>query len=150
MLDSTDAKIIKFLQQDGRTAYSYIARELGITEPTVRARVQKLLQEKVIQIIAIGDPIKLGFKKTGNMKVQIEYKKIDHIIEELKKIDQVWYVGLLTGANHLELEFIAKSMEDLKELTFRINNIDGIHKTESFLLMEVIKENYIWGSAVDQ
>ena len=82
--------------------------------------------------------------------MHIQYKKIDHIIEELKKIDQVWYVGLLTGANHLELEFIAKSMEDLKELTFRINNIDGIHKTESFLLMEVIKENYIWGSAVDQ
>ncbi len=148
MIDELDSKIIRFLQKDGRMAYSQIARELNISEPTVRGRVQRLIQEGVIQIIAMGDPIKLGFNLAGNLKVQVDYKKLDSVLEELERIDEIWYIAIMTGANDLDIEFIAKSMEDLRALIFRVNNIDGIVRTESSLIMSMEKERYDWGTAI--
>ena len=148
MIDELDSKIIRFLQKDGRMAYSQIARELNISEPTVRGRVQRLIQDGVIQIIAMGDPIKLGFNLAGNLKVQVDYKKLDSVLEELERIDEIWYIAIMTGANDLDIEFIAKSMEDLRALIFRVNNIDGIVRTESSLIMSMEKERYDWGTAI--
>lgn len=149
-IDELDAKIIRFLQRDGRMPYIQIARQLDVTEPTVRTRVQRMLKEDVIQIIAQGNPIKLGFNLAGNLKIRVDFKHMDHIISELRKIKEIWYVATLTGASDLDVEFIVTSMEALKDLIFRVNNIEGIKSTESSLIMSVEKENFEWGTALDQ
>jgi Lrp/AsnC family transcriptional regulator for asnA, asnC and gidA len=80
-IDRIDSKIISYLQQDGRMAFTYIGKELNIAESTVRARVQRLIEDKIIQIVAAANPLKLGFAVAGNMKIQAENKKLKQILK---------------------------------------------------------------------
>lgn len=150
MIDLLDSKIIRFLQQDGRMPYSRIAQELGVTEPTVRTRVQKLIREGSIQIVAMGDPAKLGFNLTGTMKVEVDFRNLQPILAELKKMNEVWYISMLTGPKDLELRFNVKSMMDLKDFTLRVNTLEGVINTETSLVVGIEMMKYEWGTALDQ
>ena len=148
MIDLLDSKIIRYLQQDGRMPYSRIAQELDVTEPTVRTRVQKLIKDGTIQIVAMGDPEKLGFHMSGTMKVEADLKKLDQVLSELKKIDAVWYVALLTGTKDMELRFNVKSMPDLREFSLRVNSIDGVLNTKTSLVMGLEMIKFEWGTSL--
>ncbi len=148
-IDKLDSNIIEFLQKDGRMPYNQIARELGVSETTVRTRAQRMIQDKVIQVVAVGDPIKLGFGIAGTFKLQINPKKVTEIIQELKKIKEIWYVALATGSENVDTEFNTRSLEDLRVLVYeRINKIDGILSTEASIILGYEKREYSWGTAL--
>lgn len=149
-IDKLDSKIIGFLQKDGRMPYNKIAKELDVSETTVRNRVQRLTDEKVIQIVAVGDPLKLGFGIAGTFKLQINPKKVKDIIRELREIKEIWYIALATGSENIDTEFNTRSLEDLRVLIYeRLNKIDGILKTETSILMGYEKREYTWGTALE-
>jgi Lrp/AsnC family transcriptional regulator for asnA, asnC and gidA len=149
-IDKTDAEIIKYLQVDGRMPYTSIAKELALSEATVRSRVQRLLEEKVIQIVAVGDPKKLGFQVDGNIRLHVDPKKMDVVLEELKKIKEIWYIALATGGIDVNLEFYVRNFEDLQRLIYeKVNVIDGINKTETSIIISHEKRRYDWGTALD-
>ena len=71
-LDAIDCQMIELLQKDGRISNTDIAKEIGLSEATVRTRLNRLIQDEVIQIVAVSNPIKLGFKIVGNIRIQFE------------------------------------------------------------------------------
>ncbi len=92
-----DCQMIELLQEDGRISNTDIAKKIGMSEATVRTRLNRLIQEEFIQIVAVSNPIKLGFKIVGNIRIHIEIKKMDRIIKELKKLKPLWFVVQTTG-----------------------------------------------------
>ena len=149
VLDQLDCQMIELLQKDGRISNTDIAKKIGMSEATVRTRLNRLIQEEFIQIVAVSNPIKLGFKIVGNIRIHVEIKKMDGIIEELKKLKPLWFVVQTTGGTGIDTEFVAKSLDELNELIFeKINKIDGVIKTETSLFLNYIKRQYDWGTAL--
>jgi Lrp/AsnC family transcriptional regulator for asnA, asnC and gidA len=149
-LDSVDCQMIQLLQKDGRIPNTEIAKNIGISEATVRTRLNRLIEEKYIQIVAVSDPIKLGFDIVGNIRIHVEIKKMAKIIRELKKLKPLWFIVQTTGGTGIDTEFVLKSLDELNELIFeKINRIDGIIKTETSLFLKYIKRQYDWGTAID-
>jgi Lrp/AsnC family transcriptional regulator for asnA, asnC and gidA len=148
-LDQLDCQMIELLQKDGRISNTEIAKNIGISEATVRTRLNRLIQEEYIQIVAVSNPIKLGFKIVGNIRIHVEIKKMDRIIRELKKLKPLWFVVQTTGGTGIDTEFVVKSLDELNDLIFeKINKIDGIIKTETSLFLKYIKRQYDWGTAL--
>ncbi len=150
MLDQVDCQMIKLLQKDGRISNTDLAKKIGISEATVRTRLNRLINEEYIQIVAVSNPIKLGFKIVGNIRIHVEIKKMDEIIRELKKLKPLWFIVQTTGGTGIDTEFVVKSLDELNELIFeKINKIDGIVRTETTLFLKYLKRHYDWGTAID-
>jgi Lrp/AsnC family transcriptional regulator for asnA, asnC and gidA len=149
-LDRVDRQMVSLLQKDGRMPIVTIAKELGVSETTARSRLKRLLADDVIKVVAVSNPIRLGFEIIGNIKLSIDLKKKDAILQALKNIDALNYVALTTGGNDIDIEFIAGSLSEFKTLVFeRISQIDGVNSVETSLIVEIIKDTWDYGTAWD-
>jgi Lrp/AsnC family transcriptional regulator for asnA, asnC and gidA len=149
-LDQIDCQMIELLQKDGRISNIDLAKKIGISEATVRTRLSRLIEEKYIQIVAVSNPMKLGFNIVGNIRIHVEIKKMEKIIKELKKMKPLWFIVQTTGGTGIDTEFVVKSLDELNELIFeKINKIDGILRTETSLFLKYIKRQYDWGTAIN-
>ena len=102
-------------------------------------------------MVAVSNPIKLGFEIIGNIKLDINLKQKDAVIAELKQIDALNYLALTTGGNDIDLEFIVGSLDEFKTLIFeKISQIDGINSVETSLIVEIIKDTWDYGTAWDE
>lgn len=150
-LDKIDRRIVSLLQKDGRMPIVALAKELGTSETTARTRLKRLIEEEIIKVVAVGNPLKLGFEIIGNIKLDINLKHKDAIIEALQRIDALNYVALTTGGNDIDIEFIAGSLGEFKTLIFeKISQIDGINSVETSLIVEIIKDTWDFGTAWDE
>ncbi|SFH68562.1 transcriptional regulator, AsnC family [Tindallia magadiensis] len=144
-LDHVDLKIIKILQRDGRTPNTDIARLLDVSESTVRNRITRLIENDVIQIVAVADPFKLGLDIAASLKIHVDVQKVDYVATELKKIEALWYITLATGASTFNAEVYVKNINDLHELLKnKIWRIDGVTHTETSVVMDYLKREYCW------
>ncbi|MEE9496818.1 MAG: Lrp/AsnC family transcriptional regulator [Desulfobacterales bacterium] len=149
-LDRLDRKLIRLLQMDGRMPNNAIAQKLNISEYTVRRRLKRLLDNGIIRIVAVADPIDLGFEIAGNLKIHIDLKKTDQVLEQLKQIDALVWVALTTGGTDVDADFVVRSLKEFQELIFkRISRIDGVRSTETSLMMDLVKDTYDWGTGWD-
>jgi Lrp/AsnC family transcriptional regulator for asnA, asnC and gidA len=149
-LDKLDCRMIRLLQIDGRMSNIAIAQNLGISEYTVRNRLKRLLGNKTIKIVAVANPIDLGFEIAGNLKIKIDLKKADQVLKSLKKIDELIWVALTTGGTDIDVDFIARSLKEFQDLIFKkISGIDGVLSTETSLMVDLVKDKYDWGTAWD-
>lgn len=149
-IDTTDSAMIKLLQQDGRISNTEIAKQLGISESTVRARLKRLIEDDIVQIVAVSNPFKLGFEFTGNIYIHVEMKKIEAIVTELKKLKELWYIILTTGESNINAEFIVKNRDELNDLLYnKISRIDGVLRVETSVIMKFEKRNYNYGTPID-
>ena len=149
-LDPVDCELIRLLQQDGRIPNTVLAKKIGISEATVRTRLNRLIQDEVIQIVAVSNPMKLGFEIVGIIRIHVDIHKIDHITKELKKLEALWFIVHTTGGTGIDAEFVVKDIQELNALIFeKINRIDGVNQTETSLILKYVKRNYHWGTALD-
>lgn len=149
-LDSVDRKMVRLLQKDGRMPTVAMAKALGISETTARSRLKRLIKDEVIKVVAVSNPIKLGFEIIGNIKLSIDLKKTDAILRALKAIDALNYVALTTGGNDIDIEFIAGSLAEFKTLIFeKISQIEGVNSAETSLIVEIVKDKADYGTAWD-
>lgn len=149
-LDTVDCELIRLLQQDGRIPNTVLAKRIGISEATVRTRLNRLIQDEVIQIVAVSNPMKLGFEIVGIIRIHVDIHKMAHITRELAKLDALWFIVHTTGGTGIDAEFVVKDIQELNQLIFeRINRIDGVNQTETSLILKYIKRNYHWGTALD-
>ena len=149
-LDQVDCQMIELLQKDGRISNTEIAKKIGISEATVRTRLNRLISEEFIQIVAVSNPMKLGFDMVGNIRIHVEIKKMTKIIGELTKLKPLWFIVQTTGGTGIDTEFVVKSLDELNDLIFEeINKIDGVVKTETSLFLKYIKRQYDWGTATN-
>jgi len=150
IIDGIDCEIIRLLQKDGRIANTEIAKKAGISEATVRSRLDRLVKENYIQIVAVSNPMKLGFKIVGNIRIYVEIKKMDQIIKKLQRLKPLWFIVQSTGGTGIDTEFVVRDMDELNELIFEnINRIEGVIRTETSLFLKYIKRQYDWGTALD-
>ena len=144
-LDETSKAIIEQLQHDGRKSYAAIGKEIGLSEAAVRQRVQKLTESGVMQIVAVTDPLQLGFARQAMVGINVN-GAIGDVAHRLAEIDEVDYVVYVAGGFDLIAEVVCESDDALLDiLSERIRTIDGVESTESFLYLRLEKQTYTWG-----
>ena len=143
-LDTTDIAIISHLQQDGRRAYTTIAKELGISEASVRQRVSRLLRTNVIQIVAVSSPLDLGLI-WGQVQLRVAGDRLEAVAEQLAELPQVDFVSICAGDYDIIVGVVAHDREELLDvLVNHIRTIPGIDQAEFLLQLRVLKDNYEW------
>lgn len=149
MPDKIDCQMIELLQKDGRIPNTEIAKKLGVSEATVRSRLNRLIAGEYIQIVAVSNPIKLGFKIVGILRIKVDIAQIESITKELSKLKAIWFVVHATGDSDIYAEFVAKSLDELNDLIFnKVYKIKGVVRTETSLILKYIKRRYDWGTAI--
>ncbi len=144
-LDAVSKGIIEQLQRDGRMPYAAIGKAVGLSEAAVRQRVQRLIDNGVMQIVAVTDPVQLGFARQAMIGIHAE-GDLDPIAEQLAKMSEVDYVILTAGSFDVMVEVVCESDDHLLELlSKRIRAIDGVRGTESFVYLKLHKQTYSWG-----
>jgi len=146
MTDGVNKAIVEQLQQDGRMAYSTIGKAVGLSEAAVRQRVQKLIDNDVMQIVAVTDPMQLGFARQAMIAISASGDVVA-IADQLAKIDEVDYIVVTAGSVDLLVEVVVEDDDHLLRLVNgRIRTIDGVIRTESFLYLKLVKQTYNWGA----
>ena len=146
LLDDANRAIIEALQRDGRLAYGTIAEEVGLSEAAVRRRVQRLREAGVMQIVAVTDPLQLGFHRQAMVGVRVE-GDVRTVAERLSSLDEVDYVVMCAGSFDLLVEVVCEDDDALFHLlndSFR--SIPGVRGTESFVYLKLAKQTYSWGT----
>jgi len=146
-IDQTDIKIIKLLQKNGRMSNTEIAKNAGISETTVRYRMQRLIKEKYIEIAAIIDPMKLGNGIEGTIRITADIKQMEQVTKALKLIPELFYVARVSGKADFDTSFFVKNMNEARSLIDRVNLIEGVIDTDMATVLEYVKEryDYEWG-----
>lgn len=145
-LDAISKAIIEQLQEDGRRSYAEIGKAVGLSEAAVRQRVQKLTESGVMQVVAVTDPLQLGFFRQAMIGVRAT-GDTTKVAEALAAIDAVDYVVLTAGSFDILAEVVCESDDDLIELlNSRIRQIEGVQSTETFVYLRLQKQLYNWGT----
>lgn len=143
-LDDKSKKIIALLQQDGRMSYTAIAAEVGLSEAAVRQRAQRLIEQGVMQIVAVTDPLQLGFAWEAMVGVRVS-GNIEAIADTLGKIDAIDFIVLTGGRFDIILELVAESDDQFIDLTDTIRSIPGVVGSETLIYLSTRKQAYSWG-----
>jgi Lrp/AsnC family transcriptional regulator, regulator for asnA, asnC and gidA len=149
-IDDLDAKIISILQSDGRISNTEMAKLLSVSEATVRGRIKRLLDDEIIQIVAVSNPLKLGFEITGDLYITVDMTKMEKVINAISKFKELWYIVATTGRSNLNAEFVVKNLEELHDLVYnRLSHIDGLQQVETAVIMKYVKRRYDFGTPLD-
>ncbi len=145
-LDSTSRKIIEQLQADGRRSYATIAKAVGLSEAAVRQRVTRLTESGIIQIVAVSDPMQVGFKRSAQIGIKAE-GDLEALAEKISKFAEAAYVVICAGSFDLMVEVVCEDDEHLLEfLNKKIRSIPGVVGTETFMYLKIHKQTYSWGT----
>ncbi|HEY1826441.1 MAG TPA: Lrp/AsnC family transcriptional regulator [Acidimicrobiales bacterium] len=145
-LDAANRAIIEALQRDGRQPYGAIAEAVGLSEAAVRRRVQRLRETGIMQIVAVTDPLQLGFTRQAMVGVSVE-GDVRGVAEKLSSLSEVDYVVMCAGSFDLLAEVVCENDEKLLALlNDAIRSIPGVRSTETFLYLKLAKQTYTWGT----
>ncbi|WP_346176264.1 Lrp/AsnC family transcriptional regulator [Streptomyces cuspidosporus] len=145
-IDSVSLAIIEQLQEDGRRPYAAIGKAVGLSEAAVRQRVQKLLDQGVMQIVAVTDPLTVGFRRQAMVGINVE-GDLDPVADALTAMDEVEYVVVTAGSFDLLIEIVCEDDDHLLEvINKRIRTLPGVRSTESFVYLKLRKQTYTWGT----
>ena len=145
VLDDVSKSIIEQLQQDGRRSYASIGKAVGLSEAAVRQRVQRLSDAGIMQIVAVTDPLQLGFGRQAMVGVNVD-GSVEPVAEGLSAMDEVIYVVITAGSYDILCEVVSTGDEQLLDLvTRRIRAVPGVRSTETFMYLKLAKQTYSWG-----
>ncbi|MBR7824879.1 Lrp/AsnC family transcriptional regulator [Actinospica sp. MGRD01-02] len=145
-MDPVSKAIIEQLQQDGRRSYATIAKAVGLSEAAVRQRVQRLLDSEVMQVVAVTDPLTVGFNRQAMIGIRCE-GDIEPVAETLSAMEEVAYVVATAGSFDLMAEVVAEDDDQLLYIiNKRIRAIPQVRSTESFVYLKLHKQTYTWGT----
>jgi Lrp/AsnC family transcriptional regulator, regulator for asnA, asnC and gidA len=144
-LDDVSRAIIEQLQEDGRRPYARIAAAVGLSEAAVRQRVQRLLDAGVMQIVAVTDPLQLGFSRQAMVGVRTSGDPRS-VADRLAEFTEVDYVVIVAGSVDLLVEVVCEDDDQLLETVARIRAVEGVESTETHLYLGLRKQTYAWGT----
>ncbi|MCU1584488.1 MAG: Lrp/AsnC family transcriptional regulator, regulator for asnA, asnC and gidA [Microbacteriaceae bacterium] len=145
-LDDVSKAIIEQLQADGRRSYAEIGKAVGLSEAAVRQRVQKLTDSGVMQVVAVTDPMQLGFYRQAMIGIRVTGDSTI-VAEKLSTIPAVDYVVLTAGSFDILAEIVCENDDDLMSLLNKtIRMIPGVLSTETFVYLKLQKQFYNWGT----
>ena len=144
-LDPVNRRIIEILQREGRCPFTSIAREVGISEAAVRARVQRLMGAGVLDVVAVTNPLMLGFEVMALVGVQAssDIQAVAHVVSDWPETS---YIVITSGSYDLLVEVVCEHNRHLLETVQRLREIDGVKSTETFMYLDMVKMTYAWGT----
>lgn len=146
LLDATSKGIIEQLQEDGRRPYAAIGKAVGLSEAAVRQRVQRLVESGVVQIVAVTDPLQVGFSRQAMIGIKAE-GDLQGLADALADIPEVDYVVVTAGAFDVLVEVVCEDDEHLLQvLNNDIRTLPGVRTTETFVYLKLRKQLYNWGT----
>jgi Lrp/AsnC family transcriptional regulator for asnA, asnC and gidA len=108
--------------------------------------VQKLTDSGVMQVVAVTDPMQLGFYRQAMVGVRVS-GDTTVVAEKLARITAVDYVVLTAGSFDILVEVVCEDDEDLiRLLNKEIRGIPGVQSTETFVYLKLQKQFYNWGT----
>ena len=145
-LDDADKALIELLQTDGRMSYTRLASAVGLSEAAVRQRVQRLIEGNVVQVVAVTDPLRLGFRRQAMVGVKTE-GDIASIADLLASIPEVDYVVFVAGSYDLMFEIVCEDDDHLLSiLNDKVRSIPGVRTTDTYTYLRLHKQTYAWGT----
>lgn len=146
LLDETSKRIIEQLQEDGRRAYATIGKAVGLSEAAVRERVQRLLDSGVMQIVAVTDPLQVGFARQAMIGLKVSGDMVA-VADRLAELPEIEYVVVTAGSFDVMVEVVCEDDDHLLELlTQKIRTLPGVESTETFVYLKLRKQLYNWGT----
>ncbi|MBV9593426.1 MAG: Lrp/AsnC family transcriptional regulator [Actinobacteria bacterium] len=144
--DDVSRAIIEQLQEDGRRPYATIGKAVGLSEAAVRQRVQKLVESGVMQIVAVTDPMQVGFHRQAMIQLSVEGDS-EPVVSALERIPEVVYIVVVAGSVDVLAEVVVKDDEHLLTLlNGQIRTLPGVRRTETLLYLKLTKQTYNWGA----
>jgi Lrp/AsnC family transcriptional regulator, regulator for asnA, asnC and gidA len=145
-VDDVGKRLIEELQQDGRRSYAALAKTVGLSEAAVRQRVQRMVDSGLMQVVAVTDPLQVGFHRQAMIGLRVEGDLV-RVADELAKIDEVDYVVITAGSFDILLELVCEDDDHLlRVLSERIRVLPGVRDTETFVYLKLAKQTYAWGT----
>jgi Lrp/AsnC family transcriptional regulator for asnA, asnC and gidA len=146
VLDAVSKRIVELLQEDGRQPFVTIARDVGLSEAAVRQRVQKLIDADVMQIVAVTDPLQVGFTRQAMVGIRVS-GDVATASDALCALPEVSYVVTTAGSFDLLVEVVCEDDDHLLELLMgRVRALPGVTSTETFVYLKLNKQHYNWGT----
>jgi Lrp/AsnC family transcriptional regulator for asnA, asnC and gidA len=144
-LDDIDRAIIEQLQTDGRTPYTRLGAAVGLSEAAVRQRVQRLTDTGVMQVVAVTNPLSIGYRRMAMIGVRTNGPS-DGVSEALRAMEDIDYLVVTAGSFDLMCEVVVGDNADLLDLTNRIRRVSGVVSTETFIYLDLVKQTFTWGA----
>lgn len=145
-LDALDRALLRLLQRDGRRPYTQLAKEVGLSEAAVRQRVQRMLDQQAMQIVAVTDPMQLGLSRQAMVLIKVDGNVRD-VADQLEKIVEVDYLVVTAGSVDLLAEVVVSDDDALFALlNDQIRQIPGVLSTETIMYLSLRKQTYQWGT----
>ena len=145
VLDDTSKRIVEQLQQDGRRSYAAIGKAVGLSEAAVRQRVQRLTDAGVMQIVAVTDPMMLGFHRQTMIGIKCE-GDLERVADHLASMEEIDYVVITSGSFDLLVEVVCEDDDHLLEILSRVRMAPTVTSTETFVYLKLRKQTYSWGT----
>jgi Lrp/AsnC family transcriptional regulator, regulator for asnA, asnC and gidA len=145
VLDGVSRHIIEQLQQDGRRSYAAIGKAVGLSEAAVRQRVQRLIDVGAMQIVAVTDPMSLGFRRQTMIGIRCN-SDLQRIADLLSGMEAIDYVVITAGSFDLLIEVVCEDDDQLLEILGEIRSLPGVTMTETFVYLKLRKQTYHWGT----
>lgn len=141
--DEIDLQIIDALRKDGRVAFAQIAEQLNVSPGMIRLRYNRLVEQGYLKVVAITNPLRMGFKTMAMIGIRVEGSKLLEVADKISKLDEVIYLVVSSGRFDLFAEVVCRDHEDLlRFITERLSLVDGVRETESFMHLKIAKEVY--------
>ncbi len=142
-LDEIDQRIISALQEDGRAPFAQIAQQLNVSAGMIRMRYSRLVEMGVLRVVAITDPLQMGFQTMALIGIKTEGGKLLEVAEKVAALEEVIYLIVVSGAYDIIAEVVCRDHAHLLQfLTERLYKVDGVRETESFMHLKIVKEIY--------
>ena len=142
-MDDLDRQIIKILEENGRASNATIARQVGVSEGTVRRRLKRLIGEKIIRVMAFPDPKAMGFESEALIGVQVDPDKIDEVADALASLTYTRWVAVATGTFDVFAWATLPNADRLgRFLRENVGVIPGVRRTETFVTLAIRKRDY--------
>jgi Lrp/AsnC family transcriptional regulator for asnA, asnC and gidA len=145
VLDALSKQIIEQLQQDGRRSYAAIGKAVGLSEAAVRQRVQRLIEVGAMQIVAVTDPLTLGFPRQSMVGIRCG-GDLEQVATRLAAMEEIDYVVITAGSFDLIIELVCENDDQLLEILSQVRSIPSVTATETFVYLKLWKQTYSWGT----
>lgn len=145
VLDDISKRIIEQLQEDGRRSYASIGKAVGLSEAAVRQRVQRLTESGVMQIVAVTDPLTLGFRRQAMIGLKCD-GDLKQVAGRLSAITEIEYVVITGGSFDLLVEAVCEDDDHLLEILNQVRRVPSVTSTEAFVYLKLCKQTYSWGT----
>ena len=142
-VDEIDLQIIEALRKDGRVAFAQIAEQLNVSPGMIRLRYNRLVEQGYLKVVAITNPLRMGFKTMAMIGIRVDGSKLLEVAEKISKLDEIIYMIITSGRFDIFAEVVCLDHEHLlRFITEKLSTIEGVRDSESFMHLKIVKEVY--------